>query len=96
MERSHGADYLIGADQKVPNWLIKIAFLAKVKTAIRNSLGGTAHVKDPALSLLWLGPQLWHEFDPWPPKLLHVMGKAKKKKGKNKTKLQLDYVLNLD
>ena len=28
----------IGADQKIPNWLIKIAFLVKVKTAIRLSM----------------------------------------------------------
>ena len=23
-------------------------------------------VKDPALSLLWLGSSQWHEFGPWP------------------------------
>ena len=31
-------------------------------------------LKDSALSLLWLG------FNPWPRKLLHAMGLAKKKK----------------
>ena len=23
-------------------------------------------IKDPALSLLWLGSLLWHRFNPWP------------------------------
>ena len=27
---------------------------------------GSLVVKDLALSLLWLGSQLWQEFDPWP------------------------------
>ena len=27
--------YLIGTDQKIPNWLIKITFLRKVETTIR-------------------------------------------------------------
>ena len=29
------AGNLIGADQKIPDWLIKITFLVKIKTAIR-------------------------------------------------------------
>ena len=29
------ADDLIGADQKTPDWLIKITFLLKIQTAIR-------------------------------------------------------------
>ena len=33
--------------------------------------GGVA-VKDPALSLLWLGSLLWRQFDPWPQKPLHA------------------------
>lgn len=28
-------DYLIGEDQKIPAWLIKITFLGKAGTAIR-------------------------------------------------------------
>lgn len=27
MERAHATDYLIGVDQKVPTWLMKVAFL---------------------------------------------------------------------
>ena len=34
IERALVTGYLIGADQKVPDWLIKITFLGKVKTAI--------------------------------------------------------------
>ena len=34
-ERSHLTAYLIGADQKIPNRLIKITFLGKVETAIK-------------------------------------------------------------
>ena len=29
------ADYFIGADWKIPDWVIKITFLVKVKTAVR-------------------------------------------------------------
>lgn len=29
------ADYLIGADQKIPNWLVKATFLREVVTVIR-------------------------------------------------------------
>ena len=28
-------DYLTGADQKIPNWLIKLTFPVKVETAIK-------------------------------------------------------------
>lgn len=31
-------DYLTGADQKIPDWLIKIMFLGKVETAVRSSM----------------------------------------------------------
>ena len=31
-------DYFIGTDQKIPDWLIKIIFLEKVKTAIRSGI----------------------------------------------------------
>lgn len=41
-------------------------------------------VKDPALSLLRLGLQPWHRFDPWPGEFPHAMGVAKKKKKKSK------------
>ena len=30
-----GTDDLVGADQKIPDWLIKITFLVKVETAVR-------------------------------------------------------------
>ena len=41
-------------------------------------------VKDPVLSLLWLKSLMWHRFNPWPQKLLHVGGTAKKKKKKKR------------
>ena len=33
-ERPHMIDYLIGADQKVPNWVIKMMFLEKRGTDV--------------------------------------------------------------
>ena len=30
-----------------------------------SEFAGGPEVKDPALSLLWLGSLLWHGFDPW-------------------------------
>ena len=33
----------------------------------------TQRVKDPKLSLQWLGLLLWHWFDPWPGNF-HVVG----------------------
>ena len=35
IERVHVTDYLTDADQKIPEWLIKITFLVKVETTIR-------------------------------------------------------------
>ena len=35
VERAHGTDDLIGADQRIPDWLTGILFLAKVETAVR-------------------------------------------------------------
>lgn len=34
MERAQVTDYLIGGDQKIPDWLIKILFLGEVRTAV--------------------------------------------------------------
>lgn len=34
-ERIHVTDYLIGVDEQIPDLLIKITFLVKVKTAVR-------------------------------------------------------------
>ena len=45
-------------------------------------------VKDPALSLQWLGSLLWREFDPWPGKFYILRMKPKKKKKKKKIKTQ--------
>ena len=36
-------------------------------------------VKDPALSLQWLGSLLWHGFNPWPWELPHAINIAKQK-----------------
>lgn len=33
--KDHVTDYLIGADQEVPNWLIKIPLLVKAETTVR-------------------------------------------------------------
>ena len=33
-------------------------------------------VKDPVLSLLWLGSLLWRRFDPWPRSFLHAVSAA--------------------
>ena len=35
-ERAQEADYLQGADQKIPNWLIKTTFLGKVEAIVRS------------------------------------------------------------
>ena len=51
---------------------------SNIKTrTMRNSLVAQ-WVKDLVLSLLWLGPLLWHRFDPWPWELLHATVTAKK------------------
>ena len=31
-------DYLLGADQKIPDWLIRVTFLGKVETASKSSI----------------------------------------------------------
>ena len=36
MEKAPVTDYLIGADQKIPDWLTKITFWGKVKIAIKS------------------------------------------------------------
>ena len=36
-------------------------------------------VKDPMMSLLWLGLQLWHRCDPWPGKGTYALSKKKEK-----------------
>ena len=41
-------------------------------------------VEGPALSLLWLGPVLWCEFEPWPGKFHMPWGQPKKRKKKRK------------
>ena len=35
-------------------------------------------VKDPVLSVLWLGSLLWRGFSPWPQEFLLAMDTAKK------------------
>lgn len=34
-DRAHATDYFIGVDQKVPDWVVGITFLGKVKTEVR-------------------------------------------------------------
>ena len=43
-------------------------------------------VKDPALSLPWLGPLLRSGFDPWPGNIHVPQAQPKKKEGKRKNK----------
>ena len=50
-------------------------------------------VKDPALSLLWLGSQLWHNFDLWPWKFPMLWARPKRKK---REKLQAVYISIID
>ena len=33
-ERAYAREYLIGADQKIPNWLVKATFLGEVESAV--------------------------------------------------------------
>lgn len=35
MDRTHLMAYFTGADQKIPNWLIKSTFLGKAETVVR-------------------------------------------------------------
>lgn len=35
MEKVHVTDYLIDADQKIPDWLVNTTFLGEVEIAIR-------------------------------------------------------------
>ena len=36
IKKAHLTDYLIGVDQKIPDWLIKMTFLDKIETVIRS------------------------------------------------------------
>ena len=38
----------------------------QILEVVKDELPGGSMVKDLALSLLWLGSLLWHEFEPWP------------------------------
>ena len=38
VEKAHMTDYLIGAVQKIPNWLIKVTSLGKVGTATKSDI----------------------------------------------------------
>ena len=49
-------DYLIDADQKIPNWLIKITFLVKVETAFRLDIKSTFGIMGFSTSDAILGP----------------------------------------
>ena len=53
-------------------------------------------VKDPTLSLLWLGSLLWHRFNPWPWNfyMLQVEPKEKKKKNSNKKPKTFSFTCN--
>ena len=52
------ANYLIGADQKIPDWLIKTAFLVKMETAvtlgIKSRLGIMGFSISDAIWGLWV------------------------------------------
>ena len=38
MQRAHVTDCLIGADQKIPNWQIKITFLVRAESVIKSDV----------------------------------------------------------
>lgn len=38
IERPRVTDYLIGVDQKIPDWLMKIRFLGEAETASRSGI----------------------------------------------------------
>ena len=50
MERAGMADYLHGADQKIPDWLIKVAFQREAQTEIRLGIKSRLGIMD-----------FWHE-----------------------------------
>ena len=57
MERAQETDYLLGTDQKIPDWLIKTTFLGKVKTTGRSGItsrfGIMGFSKSDAILSLW-------------------------------------------
>lgn len=57
IERAHVTDWLIAVDQKVPDWLIKIIFLAIVKGAIRSDIKSKFGIMGSSTSDTILG--LW-------------------------------------
>ena len=59
-------DYFLSADQKIRIWLIKIAYLGKVKTAsrlsIKNRFGIMGFNTSDTMLSLWLFPYNKHMF----------------------------------
>lgn len=57
MERAPGTDYLMGADQKIPDLLIKITFLGKVETVgksdFKSRFGIMGFSTNDAILVLW-------------------------------------------
>ena len=60
MESTHMRDYLIGADQKIPDGLIKITFLEKVETAAKSGIkckfGIMGFSTSDTIFTLWFSP----------------------------------------
>jgi len=54
MERAQEADNLQGANQKIPNWLIKTTFLGKVEAIIRSGITSRFGIKDFSRSVFIL------------------------------------------
>lgn len=50
--------------QMIQKWALVSVFKKKKKKTLKHSLVAW-QVKDPALSLLWLGLLLWHRFEAW-------------------------------
>ena len=57
-------------------------------------LPGGLVVKDLALSLLWLGSLLWHEFSPWPRNVCILQVQPKNKAKQTKNNLDTELVLS--
>ena len=51
--------YLTGADQTIPNWLIKITFLGKVETTVRLSIKSRFGIMGFSTSDSILGPRFF-------------------------------------
>lgn len=48
-------DYLLDADQKIPNWLIKVTFMTKIKTVSKSGIKSRYGIMEFSTSDVILG-----------------------------------------